>query len=403
MKNMVQVILRIMLLLVGSFTKYASSFSLIQRPVTSVVSQTTSSTTLKANFLENLQRSFSAVTPGSSMSKYYTIGITGASGLVGTALRDELSRKEKIVGKPIRIVKLVRSTSAEDKVLEDLAETSLKWNPNGSSAMEVMSPTAMDDIDAIIHLSGENVATGLGPLGFLGIRPWTDEKKAEIMNSRVIPTQAISKVLASSSRPKTFLAASGVGVYGDKFIGEDSPAVDETMDITSTKGFLADVSRAWEQATQDAKKGNNRVVNMRFGVVLSTKGGALGKLYPIFFLGGGGDVGSGKQYFSFISARDIARAIVHTLETPSLKGPINVCAPNPCTNAEFTKALGGALTRPTILPLPSFAVSLLFGEMGEEMLLGGVRSVPSKLLQSGFQFLHPTIDSAVKSALEEKI
>jgi hypothetical protein len=223
------------------------------------------------------------------------------------------------------------------------------------------------------------------------------------MNSRVIPTEAISKVLATSKRPKTFLAASGVGVYGDNFIGEDCAAVDETADVSSTRGFLADVSRAWELATQDAKKGNNRVVNMRFGVVLSTKGGALAKLYPIFFLGGGGDVGSGKQYFSFISARDIARAIVHTLETPSLKGPINVCAPNPCTNAEFTKALGGALTRPTILPLPSFAVSLLFGEMGEEMLLGGVRSVPTKLLQSGFQFLHPTIDTAIKSALEEKI
>lgn len=392
-----------MLYTIGSFTKFASSFPVLQRPVTSVASPATSSTTLKANFLESLQRSFSVVTPGSSMPKYYTIGITGASGLVGTALRDELSRKEKIIGKPIRIVKLERSTSAEDKVLEDKTETSLKWNPNGSSAIDVLSPTAMDDIDAIVHLSGENVATGLGPLGFLGIRPWTDEKKAEIMNSRVIPTQAISKALAASSRPKTFLAASGVGVYGDNFVSEDSPAVDEAADVSSTRGFLADVSRAWELATQDAKKGNNRVVNMRFGVVLSTKGGALAKLYPIFFLGGGGDVGSGKQYFSFISARDIARAIVHTLETPSLKGPINVCAPNPCPNSEFTKALGGALTRPTILPLPSFAVSLLFGEMGEEMLLGGVRSVPTKLLQSGFQFLHPTIDSAIKSALEEKI
>ena len=123
----------------------------------------------------------------------------------------------------------------------------------------------------------------------------------------------------------------------------------------------------------------------------------------MLLLGGGGDVGSGQQYFTFISARDIARAIVHTLETPSLKGPINVCAPNSCTNAEFTKALGGALSRPTILPLPSFAVSLLFGEMGEEMLLGGVRTVPTKLLQSGFQFLHPNIDTAIKSAIEEKI
>ena len=127
----------------------------------------------------------------------------------------------------------------------------------------------------------------------------------------------------------------------------------------------------------EAKTGKNRVVNMRFGVVMSTKGGALAKLYPIFFLGGGGNVGSGRQYFSFISARDHARAIVHTLETPSLEGPVNFCAPEPCTNAEFTKALGSVMNRPTILPFPGFAVSLLFGEMGEEMLLGAFPTDPT--------------------------
>ena len=129
----------------------------------------------------------------------------------------------------------------------------------------------------------------------------------------------------------------------------------------------------------------------------------MGKLYPVFYLGGGGNVGSGQQYFSFISARDHARAIVHTLETPSLEGPVNFCASAPCTNAEFTKALGKGLSRPTILPFPSFAVKLLFGEMGEEMLLGGVRALPGKLEKSGFQFEHPTIDLAVQSALDETI
>jgi NAD dependent epimerase/dehydratase family enzyme len=136
---------------------------------------------------------------------------------------------------------------------------------------------------------------------------------------------------------------------------------------------------------------------------MSKNGGALGKLYPIFFLGGGGIVGSGQQYFTFISARDAARALIHTIETPSLRGPVNVCAPVPCTNAAFTSAFGKVLGRPTILPLPGFAVSTLFGEMGDEMLLGGVRATPAKLVESGFQFLHPTIAEALQSAVDETI
>jgi uncharacterized protein (TIGR01777 family) len=217
----------------------------------------------------------------------------------------------------------------------------------------------------------------------------------------------LAKVLASNNKPQAFLSASGCGVYGDNYFAtgdnNELKAADESMDVSGTNGFLADVSRAWEAATKEADNGKNRVVNMRFGVVMSTKGGALAKLYPIFFLGGGGNVGSGKQYLSFVSARDIARAIIYTLETPSLKGPVNMSAPNPCTNAEFTKALGKALHRPTILPFPGFAVSALFGEMGEEMLLGGVRCVPCKLMGSGFVFQHPTIDDAIQSALEENI
>lgn len=359
---------------------------------------------LQASFFEDLQKSFSTASMPSSASKYYTIGITGSGGLVGTALRDEVSRRDSVNGKPVRVVCLSRGSAVEDKELEDAAkEIKLTWNPNGSSADDILSPKVASEMDAIVHLAGENIATGTGPLGFLGLRPWTPEKKAEILNSRIAPTKALASVVASSKKPTTFLTASGCGVYGDNFIGDALEPVDETMDISNTKGFLADVSRAWEAATEAATKGKNRVVNMRFGVVLSKNGGALGKLYPIFFLGGGGNVGSGQQYFTYISARDIARAIVHTLESPSLKGPVNFVAPNPCTNAEFTKALGGAMGRPTLLPFPAFAVSLLFGEMGEETLLGGVRCIPSKLLKSGFEFQHPTVDAAVKSALEESI
>ena len=324
---------------------------------------------------------------------------------MGTALKDELSRRTSVNGKPVRIVNLKRGTAPEylTQLPDNEPEISVTWNPNASTAEEAMDMTVAAELDAIVHLAGENVATGKGPLGFLGIRPWSQEKKDEIMKSRTVPTAALAKVIAATPKPQSFLSASGIGAYGDNFIGNAREAVDESADTTGSTGFLAEVSRQWEAATEAAKTGRNRVVNMRFGVVLSKQGGAMGKLYPIFFLGGGGNVGSGNQYFSFISARDHARAIVHTLETPTLFGPVNFCAPVPCTNAEFTKALGKGVSRPTILPFPGFAVKLLFGEMGEEMLLSGVRAVPGALEKSGFKFEHPTIDLAVQSALDEKI
>ena len=372
-----------------------------------------------------LQRSFSSI--ASPPSKYYTVGITGASGLLGTALIDELGSKATLYGKPIRIVKLSRTDNVDahdnPTTLEETSSTAntitVPWNPKATDSSSVMNPTILSQMDAIVHLAGENVATGLGPLGFLGIRPWTVEKKREILDSRVGPTQALAKAIAaSSSSTKTdFLVASGVGVYGSNFFqsstADEAEAADEQVDVSSTTGFLADVSRQWEAAAAAAASNNNknRVIHCRMGVVLSKNGGALGKLYPIFFLGGGGVVGSGRQYFSFISARDAARALVYTLETPTLAndnngrngGPVNVCAPVPCTNQEFTSAMGKVLARPTIFPLPSFVVSLLFGEMGEEMLLGGVKAVPSKLEKSGFVFQHRTIEEALASAVKETI
>lgn len=361
---------------------------------------------LNVSFLQDLQKNFfsNMASPSGNEKKFFTIGLTGANGLVGTALQDELLRsKVKISGKPVRVVQLKRGNTAESIDLSDLdsSTVSLQWNPKADSPDSVIDPKVLTQMDAIVHLSGENVATGLGPLGFLGIRPWTAEKKQEIINSRIDTTKALVSAVSTKSTPTTMLVASGIGVYGYNYnLGDD--AVDESMDVAGTEGFLAEMARLWEGVTQPASQ-KNRVVNMRFGVVMSKNGGALGKLYPIFFLGGGGIVGSGKQYLSFISARDIARAIVHCIETPSLKGPVNLCAPEPCTNNEFTTALGKVLGRPTLLPVPGFAVSLLFGEMGEEMLLGGVRAQPSKLLQSGFQFLHPKIEDALKSAVEEKI
>ena len=342
---------------------------------------------------------------GNMTSKYYTIAISGSNGLVGTALKDELSKRATVNGKPVRIVNLQRGTdTASAANMVDTTEITVTWNPHATTANETLHPTVAAELDAIVHLAGENVATGKGPLGFLGLRAWTAAKKEAILNSRTIPTAALARVVAETPKPQTFLSASGVGAYGDNFIGNTREAVDESADISSSGGFLAEVSRQWEAAAAvAAETGENRVVNMRFGVVLSKQGGALAKLYPVFFLGGGGNVGAGDQYFSFISARDHARAIVHTLETPSLEGPVNFVAPEPCTNAQFTKAMGKGMSRPTFLPFPGFAVKLLFGQMGQEMLLGGVRAIPGKLEKSGFKFQHPTIDLAVQSALDENI
>ena len=359
---------------------------------------------LSMTFLDDLTRTFSSLSGGVKATKFYTIGITGSSGLLGTALINELENQQALNGKPIRIVRLTRSEAIDGSRLgeESTGIVSLPWNPKGSNPENVIDLSALEKIDAIVHLAGENVATGLGTLGFLGIRPWTDAKKAEIVNSRVGPTEALAKAIATSKTPTTFVTASGVGIYGGDFVGSNKAAVDETMDTSTTTGFLAKISRAWEEATLPAA-GRNRVVNARLGVVMSKNGGALGKLYPIFSLGGGGNVGSGNQYFTFISARDAARALIHTLSTPSLNGPVNICAPVPCTNAEFTSAFGKVLSRPTILPLPAFVVSALFGEMGDEMLLGGVRAIPGKLTKSGFQFNHPTITEALQSAVDETI
>ena len=368
------------------------------------------------NILNELAKKFSSSltnsNSSSSNSKYYTIGLTGSGGLIGTALRDELNKRGSLQGKPIRIVRLKRdaaaaaaagSSSSSSPLPDAPGECQLGWNPNADKVDEIVNCEALREIDAVVHLSGENISTGQGILGPLGIRPWTESKKKEIIDSRVVTTAALAKAIATLNKKTDFLVASGIGAYGSDFVGPDTLPVDETVDISITKGFLAEVSRQWEKASQEAKMNGSRVVNLRNGVVLSKKGGAMAKLYPIFFLGGGGIVGSGKQYFPFISARDMARAMIHVLETPRLQGPVNMCAPGGCTNEEFTKAMGKVMGRPTILPFPAFAVSLLFGEMGEEVLLGGTRANPTKLLESGFEFLHPGVEAAVQSAVDETI
>lgn len=372
-----------------------------------------------------------------STSPYYTVAITGASGMFGNAIINELTKNHKTwndTGKPLRIIKLVRADDIDDddQALNTINQEtaaggilSLKWNPNANasdnSSKEAINNTALRSIDALLHLAGENVGESLlpFPLDKLGVRAWSQTKKDLIMDSRVGPTKALAEAIRECDTPTTFVVASGVGVYGNDFmqnenkdaLDEDSP--DESYDTSNTTGFLADVSREWEAASIPAiaTDGNspsaNRLVNLRLAPILSKKGGALGKLYPIFFLGGGGIVGHGKQYFPYISARDAARAVVHILGSPNsdtnhLEGPINIVAPTPATNTEFTRALGKVLSRPTIVPLPAFLVKILFGEMGEEMLLGGVRAHPKKLLESGFVFQHETVEDALEDAVREE-
>lgn len=342
----------------------------------------------------------------SSSSKYFTIGITGARGVIGSSLVDELVLRQQLYGKPIRIVRMIRGQEAEPNSLNfDSADDilSLLWNPNADEVEDVIDPKALQQMDAIVHMSGEDISTGLlsGPLASLGIRPWTDAKKEEILNSRVVTTTALAKAIAASGSQTTFLVASGIGAYGHGFVGQvdEDDTVDESADISQSDGFLAEVTRQWEAASFAAKKNGNRVVNLRIGVVLSTKGGALAKMYPVFNLGLGGKIGSGEQYFPFVSIRDTIRALIHILETPALEGPVNICAPGGVQNSEFTRAMGTVLRRPTILPLPAFVVSLLFGEMGEEVLLGGTRANPTKLLESGFQFEHVNVEGSIRSAL----
>lgn len=353
-----------------------------------------------------------------ALSSVHTVAITGASGMFGNAIIDELLKRQdgKLKGKKISIVKLVRSDTNEDaSKLEERLKTGetisfLKWNPHAEGA-DSIHPDALKSIDTVIHLAGENVGEGLlpGPLGFLGIRAWSQEKKDLILNSRVGPTKALATAIAACSEPTSFIVASGVGVYGNDFIADenddDRDSPDESADVSNTQGFLAEVSRQWEAASEPAilNSPNNKLVNLRIAPIMSKAGGALGKLYPIFFLGGGGIVGSGKQYFSYISARDAARSVVHIMENDSIEGPVNLVAPTAATNAEFTSALGKVLSRPTFVPLPEFAVKLMFGEMGEEMLLGGVKCSPKKLIDSGFHFQHETIEKALESAVNETI
>lgn len=306
--------------------------------------------------------------PVNEVSIPRTVLLSGASGMLGKALRQALDARGT------EILQLVRR--------EPAATDELKWNPAG--AQPIADSERLECLDAAVHLSGANVAA----------HRWTSAYKREIVASRVDSTQALAAALAKLRQPpKLLLAASATGIYGDRG--------DEILDERSGpgKGFLADLCRQWEAAAQPAGDAGIRVVNLRFGVVLGPGEGALGKLLPLFRFGLGGRLGSGRQWMSWVALADAVAAILFAMDTATLSGPVNVTAPDPVTNAEFTRALARAVHRPAILPAPAFALRLALGEMADEALLASQRAVPARLIEAAFGFTSPTIGEALKAAL----
>lgn len=289
-----------------------------------------------------------------------TIAVSGSSGMIGSALRAELVR---LGHQPVRLVR--RSPGANE----------IQWDP----AKGTLDAASLEGMDAVVHLAGAGI----------GDRRWNEAYKTELVDSRVQPTALLAKTLASLDRPPAvFVSASAIGYYGDRgdeTLTEDSPA---------GQGFLPDLVTKWEAATSPAAEAGIRTVSIRTGVVYSKAGGALPKLLPLFRFGLGGPMGNGRQYVSWISLDDEVQAIVHLLSA-NLSGAVNLTAPNPVTNKQQAVALGKALHRPVLLPVPAFGPRLLLGtEMANALLFDSARVLPTRLSESGFEFNHKTIDEA---------
>jgi hypothetical protein len=292
--------------------------------------------------------------------------VTGSTGLVGSSLIPRLVEGGHHVTRLVR-----RAAGATDEI---------RWDPEAG----VLDAAPLEGIGAVVHLAGESIAAGR----------WTQARKARIRDSRVKGTRLLSETLAGLDRPpKVLVSASAIGCYGDRG--------DEWLDESSPRGagFLADVCREWEDAAQAAAERNIRVVLTRFGIILSPRGGALAKMLTPFRLGLGGCVGNGRQYYSWISLDDAVGAIRHALDKELLNGAVNVVAPNPVTNREFTKTLGRVLRRPTLFPMPAPVARLAFGEMADALLLASSRVKPARLLDSGYTFAHPTLEEALGDLL----
>ena len=295
--------------------------------------------------------------------------VTGASGLVGGELVPTLKAKGHEVYKLSR-----KAAKGADEIQWDAEK--------GFSESE---QAKLEGFDAVVHLAGDSIAEG----------SWTEEKKRRIKESRVTGTKTLVDAFRRAQKPpKIFISASAEGFYGrrgDEILTEES---------AKGEGFLAEVCDAWETEAKKAEDFGARVVLPRIGVVLSKEGGALKEMLTPFKFGVGGTIGSGKQWMSWIALDDLIRIIHFALENENLKGAVNATAPNPVTNEDFTKTLGKILSRPTFIPIPEFAIKLIFGEKGETLLLEGTRVLPKKLEDSGFEFKFPKLEDALKHVLE---
>ena len=295
--------------------------------------------------------------------------ISGASGLVGKHLIPTLKAKGHEVHRLVR-----KTPNSSDEI---------QWD--AEKGLSEAEQAKLEGFDAVVHLAGDNVAS----------ENWSDEKKRKIKESRVVGTRVLVDALKSlQNPPKHFISASAIGFYGNR------EAEVLTEDSAKGEGFLPDVCGAWEDESKKAE-GFARVVCMRIGVVLAKDGGALEKMLTPFKFGVGGTVGSGKQWMSWIALDDLIKAVHFFLENENLDGSFNLTAPNPVTNEEFTKALGTVLNRPTVLPIPEFAIKMLFGEMGETLLLQGTRVLPKRLQDAGFEFEFDNLEDAMKSVLKK--
>jgi len=308
----------------------------------------------------------SGTTTSTSHPAIADVTITGANGLVGSALARLLESGGRRVRRVVR-----RANGSPGEV---------RWDP----ASRTIDSGELEGTGAVVHLAGENIAN----------RRWSADVRRSILESRTHGTQFLSAALARLRRPpRVLVSASAVGFYGDRG--------DQILDETAGRGhgFLSDVCEQWEASTGDARDAGIRVVHLRIGVVLTPLGGALAKMLVPFRLGGGAMLGDGRQYVSWIALEDLLRAIVHVITDDRLEGPVNATSPAPVTNGELTRSLASVLRRPAFLRVPAFVLRTMLGEMADEMLLASTRAVPRRLDRSGFTFRHPELDDALAEML----
>ena len=297
--------------------------------------------------------------------KVLDVLVSGSTGLIGSALVPALEER----GHQVR--RLTRSGGA--------SENDVRWDP----AAGEIDAVRIEGVDAVVHLAGENI-----------VGRWTDAKKARIRDSRVRGTRLLAETLARlPAPPGVMVSASATGYYGDRG--------NELLSEESAPGnnVLAEVCQEWEAAADPARRAGVRVVHPRFGIVLSTEGGALATTLPIFKLGGGGKIGSGSQYWSWVAIDDAVGVILHALTTDSLEGPVNATVSDPPTNAEYTRTLGYVLGRPTIFPLPAPAARIMLGQVADELLLASQRIEPARLKETGYSYRYPELEGALRHLL----